>query len=235
MRVHLLWGRCCRRGTTAACVFNCAAPDASVARAPAFDRCEFDTNPKQTAIAPEGVHRAPRRVQGGVCDGRTMPAPSHEMKLLAALSALSEQRARGAAGPAISLGRRGAASDLIEKGCPVVVAATQGLPLPYRHQWAGPGSTRRAPARSRRICTMRSIEEKREDDPPRTLKRDAWVVYQTRSYGTSTTRTARRTRGSTPCLSILDPLYDRSCPRSTRGEALLPLAVGGARGRGRRQ
>ena len=107
--------------------------------------------------------------------------------------------------------------------------------LPARPIWAGPGSTRPGRGRSRRIYMTLYIDEKRGDARPRTSKSGASVVYQTRSSGTSTTRTARRTRGSTPCLLILDPLYDRSCPRWIRGGALLPLAVGGARGRGRLQ
>ena len=152
--------------------------------------------------------------------------------------ALSAHPGRESLSGRAATGREAGAIDPIgaSRRCPETSGALESAAgLPKRHQWAGPGSTRRAPARSRRIYMMLYIEEKRGDARPRTLKKDAWVVYQTRSSGTSTTRTARRTRGSTPCLSILEALYDRSCPRWTRGEALLPRAVGGARGRGRRR
>ena len=84
-------------------------------------------------------------------DGR-IPRPS--MKLLPALSALSGQRARGAAGPAISLGRRGAASDLLEKGCPTAVAATQRAALGTNGQAQGaPGALPAAADESVRCFT----------------------------------------------------------------------------------
>ena len=54
MRVHLLWGRCCRRGTTAACAFYCAAPDASVARAPVL----IDVNLTRTRNKPQSPQKA---------------------------------------------------------------------------------------------------------------------------------------------------------------------------------
>ena len=91
-------------------------------------------------------------------DGR-IPRPS--MKLLPALSALSGKRARGAAGPAISLGRRGAARDLIEKGCPTVVAATRRAALDTTNGQAqgAPGAKQTAADESLRCAAPTRSEE----------------------------------------------------------------------------
>ena len=150
------------------------------------------------------------------------------MKLLPRYPRLWVAGARSG-GPSDLIGASRSAIDAIE-----IAAAQQrsgchakGCP---RHQMGRP---REHQARSRpqqtNLALMRSIEEKRRRAPQNFEERRV-VVYRTRSSGTSTTRTARRTRGSTPCLLIRGRRYDRSCPRWTRGGALLPLAVGGEPG-----
>ena len=169
MRVHLLWGRCCRRGTTAACVLNCAAPDASRrARLDARLR-EFETprNQSAKAISPERVRVAPIEVQGGFCDGRMLTEPAQITPALSAHPAGRACRGRAATGrEAGAIDPIGASLRCLETSGALEPAAG----LPERPLWAGPGSTRREADRSRRIYMMLYIDEKRGDARPRTSR-----------------------------------------------------------------